>query len=573
MFPLLAHAQNVVANGNFTAFKPTENLWDGVDGSGFLAGNVESAYALTETGRVGGLPMPLSVNFVDMNGDKLPDIVSADPEGIVRVHFNAGTREAPKWTHAEVVPIYPPMVAKDERWDRGLWTWHHGIPKISFFDWNKRGMPDLIFGNYAGDIVMVANSGTPTNPAYAQPAAYAKARVPISVKRPWGNLFAPCAYDWNKDGKNDLLIGEGSYSANAIYVLLNQSAGSEPKFTEDQRYYLCYGDGREQLVPTVADWNGDGEPDVIVGDRLGTVGVYLNPGDWKPGTELPLATMVAFGNVQSFRTPIAPCAADYDGDGLFDLLIGKVNGRISLSLNKGSAKEPKFETPTELRGTNVWADNIRIPDKFTIDPGIRRGNLYGYIGVGEEPSPTGGKVLVSGYFPSPNQIIKMVDLSVDGRDTSDYFRYWLDEWVPIDARWAGYSRPADHFVIRQLLTPLKVGTTYQLSFKVKGKTIQSGVATVAYLGANENKPTKFEKGERGSAKPIKDEIHDEKEERVTFSSSNEWKNVEKTFPVQLQGKGIRNLEYTTLAILEFKFTLKQYLGDCQICDVQLVPKK
>src|SRR5207244_1734575 len=114
---------------------------------------------------------------------------------------------------------------------------------------------------------------------------YGSVRVAVGSK-PWGNLFAPCVVDWNKDGRPDLLIGEGSYSANAVFVLLNQSSASEPKFTDEHRHYLCYGDGREQLAPTVADINGDGEPDVLVGDRLGTVGIYLNPGKWKPGTEL-----------------------------------------------------------------------------------------------------------------------------------------------------------------------------------------------------------------------------------------------------------------------------------------------
>ncbi len=563
---------NVVVNGDFAKFKAEENLWDGVDAQGFLAGNRRPAYAVTESGKVGGLEMPISVDFVDVNGDRLPDLVTADPAGIVRAYINSGTKTEPKFTHAETVPIFPPHVAKDEKWDRSLWTWPHGIPKISLFDWNRRGVPDLIYGNYGGDILMIHHAGNASAPSYPQPAVYAKACVPTNSKRPWGNLFAPCAYDWNKDGRPDLLIGEGSYSANAVYVLLNQSSGSEPKFTEEQRHYLCYGDGREQLVPTVADWNGDGQPDVLVGDRKGTVGVYLNPGGWKPGMELPLATMVTFGKLATLGTPVAPHAADYNGDGLFDLLIGKANGRVALALNKGTATEPKFDAPVELKGVNVWADNIRIPENWTIDPGNNRGNLYAYIGVDDEPSPTGGKVLKAGYFPSPNKVFKMTELEVNGRYSTDYFRYWLDEWVPIDAPWAGASHQADAFVIRQLLFPLKTGTTYHLSFKVKGRTIQNGACTVALLGANENKPTKFEKGERGSAKAIKDETKEEINETVTFGSNSAWKTMEKTFTVHFREKGIRALDTTTLAILEFKFQLTQYVGDCEICDVQLIAK-
>ncbi len=574
-----ALAQNVVVNGDFAKSTPQENLWDGVDAQNFLAGNMRATYALTESGKVGSLGMPGSVTFIDMNGDKLPDLVTADAVGILRTYFNSGTATEPKFTTAEVIPIYPPMVAKDVKYERGIWTWGQSTPKLNVSDWNKRGTPDLIFGNYAGDVVMVPNRGSAAAPDYEQPSAYAKVRMNMTAKRPWGNLFAPCVIDWNKDGKNDLLLGEGSYSANAVYLLLNQSTGSEPKFVEEQRHYLCYGDGREQLVPTVADWNNDGLPDVLVGDRKGTISVHLNRANWKPGQELPVSEMISFAGQTTLGTQIAPHAADFNGDGLFDLLIGKVNGRIALALNTGTPGQPKFGAPVELKGTNLWADNIRVPAAWTFDAGngltgpyTGRGNLYAYFSVLDEASPGGGKVLRAAYFPSPNKVFKMQDLVVDGRDVdTDYFHYWAEEWRPLDAPYAGLVRTANSFMFRQLLKPLEVGATYQLSFKTRGKGIREGVCTVAYLGANENTAAKFVKTGRG-VKADKDETKDEIHEALPFSSNNAWKDMEKTFTVRFKEKNIKKLDVTTLAILEFKFELMQQLGDCDIADVQLVKK-
>jgi hypothetical protein len=571
----LADGPNIVVNGNFADFTPQENLWDGVDSQGFVAGAKRGTYALNESGKVANLDMPLTVSFVDMNGDKLPDLVTCDAAGVLRCYFNSGTKEAPAFTNAEVVPIFPPMVAKDENYDRSLWTWQHGVPKIAMFDWNRRGAPDLIFGNYMGDVLMVPNTGSANAPAYAQPDKYEKVALKgVLGKRPWGNLFAPCAVDWNKDGKTDLLLGEGSYSANAIYVLLNQSAGSEPKFSEDQRYYLCYGDGREQLVPTVADYNGDGNLDVIVGDRKGTIGVYLNQGNWKPGQELPLGSMISFGNVQSFGGAVAPHAADFNGDGLFDLIVGKSNGRVAVAINKGTPTEPKFDTPYELKASNnIWGQDIRIPNQksWTISNGNDRANLYANITVTDEKGPGGGNTLKSFYSPSPNKVFRMEELSVKGKDDDDYFRYWLDEWVPTTSNWAGQDRTANTFMIRQLLAPLKVGSTYVLSFNVKGKGIRDGVSTVAYIGANENTGTKFAKTGRGF-KVDKDETKEEVHEAEKFTSNLAWKKVEKTFTVHFKEKGIKKLDVTTLAILEFKFELIQYLGDCEIADVSIAEK-
>jgi len=560
-----AHA---VINGDFAKFTAVENLWDGIDAQGVLAGNPLGAYAVTESGKIGSLQMPVTVHFTDMNGDKLRDIVSCDPSGIVRVHFNSGTPTEPKFTHAEIVPIFPPQVAKEERGNRrGYATWPHSIPKLTLFDWQKRGTPDLVFGNYVGDVCMVRNTGNSSAPVFPQPAKYANVRVPVGGKQ-WGNLFAPCVYDWNKDGKPDLLIGEGSYSANAVFVLLNQSSGSEPKYTDDQRHYLCYGDGREQLVPTVADINGDGEPDVIVGDRLGTVGAYMNPGKWKPGTELPLEQMFTFGDAKNVGTGVAPHACDYNGDGLIDLLLGKANGRIAVALNIGTATEPKFGPAVDIKGVNLWSNDIRHPAGWTVDAGSTRGNLYAYTSVQETTGPGGGKVLKSGFFPSPNKFIKMVPLMVDGVDSIDFFRYSWDQWYPTAAGYGGSGRVTNSFIIRQTLTPLKVGGNYTLSFAMKGGGMRDAQATVAYLGANENSPTKFTPSGRG-VKAVKDENHEELYETEKFSNSPQWKTVKKTFTVHFRDRNIKSLEATTLAILEFRFELEQYLGSCEIADVQL----
>ncbi|MDR3405564.1 MAG: VCBS repeat-containing protein [Chthoniobacter sp.] len=566
-----ALAQNVVVNGDFQKFTPIDNLWDGVDSAGFLAGFRRATYATTESGKVGGQEMPISVSFVDVNGDGLPDLITADPAGILRAYINSGTKTEPKFTYAEIIPLFPPQIAKDTVYDRSWWTGPHSVPKIALFDWNHNGAADLLIGNYCGDVLLVPNTGSASGPAFAQPTNYDRVKIPLAGKRPWGNLFAPCAIDWNKDGKTDLLIGEGSYSANAVYVLLNQSAGSTPKFSDDQRYYLCYGDGREQLVPTVADYNGDGLPDVLVGDRKGTVGVYLNPGNWKPGTELPLSEMIRFGNQDTLGMPIAPHAADYNGDGLFDLIIGKSNGRISLALNKGTKTQPKFDTAVEMRGEKYFKEKINLPGDWTFDIGHDRGNLYAFLHVdANEASPGGGKVLKAGYFPSPNKVFKMQSLAVNGKDDLDYFRYWREEWVPVDVRWAGWNRMADAFLMRQNLPELKIGTTYKLTFKVKGKGITDGACTVAYLGAAENVATKFVKNERGAAKAQKDETHEEVNVTEPFSSGNEWKSMEKTFTVGFKEHNLKKLTGTTLAMIEFKFVLPQYGSDCEICDVQLV---
>jgi hypothetical protein len=71
--------------------------------------------------------------------------------------------------------------------------------------------------------------------------------------------------DYNKDGKLDIVMGTNAGTGGALKVLLNDG-GSSPKF--DQEVYLAQNMGygaRGSSAIAVADYNGDGVPDYIVG--------------------------------------------------------------------------------------------------------------------------------------------------------------------------------------------------------------------------------------------------------------------------------------------------------------------
>ena len=56
------------------------------------------------------------------------------------------------------------------------------------------------------------------------------------------------------------------------------------------------------------------------------------------------------------------CAADYNGDGLFDLILGLPNGHIAVSLNTGTKTEPKFGPPQDIKGEDRLKREIHSPD-------------------------------------------------------------------------------------------------------------------------------------------------------------------------------------------------------------------
>jgi len=96
------------------------------------------------------------------------------------------------------------------------------------------------------------------------------------------------------------------------------------------------------------DWDGDGDYDLIVGDIGGNVHLISNEGTPKSfafGKERPVE---ADGKPLRVKSRAGPHPADWDGDGDLDLLVGAADGSVSLYRNTGSAKSPKLAAAVQL---------------------------------------------------------------------------------------------------------------------------------------------------------------------------------------------------------------------------------
>jgi hypothetical protein len=128
--------------------------------------------------------------------------------------------------------------------------------------------------------------------------------------------------DFNGDGKPD--IAETDSGAGTVIVLLNDGTG-RPVVSK------AYGAGVAPRTVAAADLNGDGRPDLIVtNSQSANVSILLNVGSGLFSS----ATNFAVAN-----DPIGIAFGDFNGDGKIDIAIGansSGDGKLSILLGNGS---------------------------------------------------------------------------------------------------------------------------------------------------------------------------------------------------------------------------------------------
>ena len=248
-------------------------------------------------------------------------------------------------------------------------------------DYDLDGRKDLLVGTKEGKIALFTNTETESNPTFSGYNFIKAEGEDIDV----GTHAAPFIVDYDNDGSKDLLVGNGEGS---LIYYANQGSNNNPVFTPP--IVLNDAEGSELAVdsyctPCVVDWNEDHKKDILLGSVNGTLTLYLNQGsDASPLYSAPRSIEVegAEIDVGSFA---APFAADWNGDGKKDLLVGDGDGSIHLYLNVSNNGEPQLISSGKVKvnGQDLMVDGSAVP--FMVDwdqdgkKDLLAGSIEGYI--------------------------------------------------------------------------------------------------------------------------------------------------------------------------------------------------
>ena len=231
-----------------------------------------------------------------------------------------------------------------------------GWPSPNFADFDDDGDLDLICGEFLDQLTYFENTGSRTEPRYALGRRLASNGDPIQMDL---QMIVPKAIDWDKDGDIDLIVGDEDGRV-AFIENTGELLGGVPQFLPP-RYFRQKAAGVKfgaLATPYAFDWDGDGDEDLICGNTAGYIGFFenLDGNSRSPRLAAPRYLQAGGRPIRIQAGPNGsiqgPCeakwgyttqtVADWDQDGLPDLLVNSIWGEILLFKNIGTRTEPKL---------------------------------------------------------------------------------------------------------------------------------------------------------------------------------------------------------------------------------------
>lgn len=258
--------------------------------------------------------------YLDVDNDSIRDLIVSPNISNASQNFtstwfykNTGTNDNPVFVFKQNDFLQQEMIEAGE-----------GAYPV-FFDYNADGLKDIIVGNFnyfgqQGKLALYENTGTVSSPAFQL------------ITRDYANVSSlnipnvvPTFGDMDGDGDDDLIVG--AFDGKLHYFSNTASASLPANFVLSQPNFQGIDVGSSS-APQIIDVDRDGLNDLLIGETAGNINYYRNTGT----ASAPVFTLItsSFGGIDV----MVPCCTGYsypfmfDDNGSYKLFVGSEKGYL-----------------------------------------------------------------------------------------------------------------------------------------------------------------------------------------------------------------------------------------------------
>jgi len=236
-----------------------------------------------------------------------------------------------------------------------------GMPSPNLADFDSDGDLDLLCGEFLDGFTYFENVGSREQPRLAEGRRLHSDGEPLALDL---QMITPTAVDWDRDGDVDLIVGDEDGRVAFVEHTGRIEAGlpvfAQPRYFRQRAEFVKFG---ALVTPQGVDLDSDGDEDIVAGNTAGYIGWIENLGGYPPRFAEPALLQAAGKTIRIQAGPNGsiqgPCeakwgyttigVADWDGDGLLDIVTNSIWGRVLWFRNVGSPHSPRFEGERPVR--------------------------------------------------------------------------------------------------------------------------------------------------------------------------------------------------------------------------------